>query len=258
MTFDAYLTDVLSRVHPGGYSARLRSSYKAWLKDFFIELQRYIPQLQQSHIEYIGQDATFFKCGCSAFTAPAGKIKSFHTIDDAEECDRVIAYPYTPGEFQAMVDDRFRCATDAEPATEYEAYGETYAYPTNLPLGLSYATPSIDRVVRSRERAFSVYNGYVWTWPVLNSDETGVLEWSGVKRSWRDSDEVSWKDENDDDDREIIALAELCLAWKSKLYIDCDEAGADTLKRLYDTAFAELKVDRKQIDVPEDIQPIRS
>ena len=72
MTFDAYLTDVLSRVHPGGYSARLRSSYKAWLKDFFIELQRYIPQLQQSHIEYIGQDATFFKCGCSAFTAPAG------------------------------------------------------------------------------------------------------------------------------------------------------------------------------------------
>lgn len=259
MTFDEYLTVVLARAFPSGYSARLKGNYRAWLKDCFIEAQKYIPQLQSNHLEYIGQDATYFSCGCSVFDAPLGKIKSLHTVLTTDACDKVLAYPYTEGEFKALVEQRSHCACEAErlPDDQYMVGSDYYYYPTNLPLGLSYATPSIDAPVRSKERAFSVHDSRIWTWPVLNSDETAVLRWSGVKRSWKDSDEVTWKDEAGDDDEEILALAELKIRWCSKLYHDCDESGAASLKGLYDTAFAELKVDRKQLEVPEDIIPIR-
>jgi hypothetical protein len=278
MTFSAYLDDVLSRVFPDGYSTRVKARYRSWLRDFLIEAQRYIPSLQTAHLERIGQDATFFSCGTSAFQAPPGRIRSFHTVLACDECDKVTAVPYTPTDFRKMLEERGTgCHTTAagecdpcyyedidcletrhEPYPYYEVGGAYFPYPDNLPLGLQYATNHIDRQVRSRVRSFALYDGFVWTWPVIQSNEIGVLRWHGVKKSWKDSDEMPWKDEAGDDLREIAQLAELFLGWKSKLHDDCDEQGAATLKSEYDGRFAEFLVDQKHLNLlpmPNDCFP---
>jgi len=269
MKFSSYLDDVLSRVFPDGHSNRVRGRYQAWLKDFLIEAQRYIPSLQTAHLERIGQDATFFACGTSAFQNPPGRIRSFHTVLECDECAKVTAVPYTPTEFRKMIEERGsgRYTTAAgecspcyyednscfdkrrEPYAYYEVGGDYFPYPDNLPLGLKYATNHIDLQVRSWVRAFSLHDGYVWTWPVIQSNEIGVLRWHGIKKSWKDSDEMPWKDESGDDLREIIQLAELFLGWKSKLHDDCDDAGASTLKSEYDGRFAEFLVEQKHLNL---------
>lgn len=265
MTFSEYRADVLSRVFPDGYSQRVLARYTSWLRDFLIEIQRYVPSLQTAHLERIPQDATFFSCGTSAFTAPPGKIQSFHTITDCDACDKVFAVPYDPTEFRRMLNERWSgcystasgecspCDADdtdclesrKEPYGYYEIGGAYFPYPTDLPLDLKYATSHIDATVRSRQRSFALYDGFVWTWPVINSNEIGVLRWHGIKRSWKDSDEMPWKDEAGEDMREIIQLAELFVGWKSKLHDDCDENGAATLKLEYDSRFAEFLVDQR-------------
>jgi hypothetical protein len=255
MTFQEYLNDILLRVFPDGHSQRLRGRYSAWLRDFFIEAQRYMPQLQEAHQEYIQQDATFFSCGSSAFTAPKGKIAGLYTQLTTDGCDRVVAEFYPQDEYRRLVDRLVESSCTGEAPYGYYEVGSTYfAYP-ELPLGLQHATPDIDLRLRSRERFFSVFDGYVWTHPVIQSTETAVLRWKGIKTNWGSSDEVPWKDEIGDEDRRVMALAELYLQWKAKLYDDCDENGAMTFKALYDRAFAELKVELKDLETPESRQP---
>lgn len=268
MTFAEFRTAVLANVFPDGYSSRLSTVYTNRIRDCLIELQRYIPSLQTAQREEIHQDATFFSCGTSAFTAPPGKIQSFETQLDCDACDVVRAVPYTPCEFRKMLEERGRknyntpsgtCGTcdygdtecldtRHEPYPYYEVGGVYFAYP-DLPLGLKYATNHIDREVRSKQRAFALYDGYVWTWPVLNSNEVGILKWHGVKKNWKDGDEMPWKDEAGEDLREIQDLVELFVGWKSKLMDDCDTQGASTLKALYDSRFAEFLVEQRHLNL---------
>lgn len=255
MTFQEYLNDILLRVFPDGHSQRLRGRYSAWLRDFFIEAQRYIPQLQESHREYIGQDATFFSCGSTAFRAPRGKVIGLHTQLSTDDCDKVTAEYYPPAEYQQLVDRKVESGCTGDAPYGYYEIGSTYFEYPELPLGLKHATPDIDRTARSRERFYSIFDDYIWTYPVIQSDETAVLRWRGVKTNWASADEVPWVDENQEPDREIMSLAELFLQWKSKLYDDCDESGASTFKALYDRGFAELKVERVDLERPEHRQP---
>lgn len=255
MTFQEYLNDILLRVFPDGHSQRLRGRYSAWLRDFFIEAQRYIPQLQESHREYIGQDATFFSCGSAAFTAPRGKIIGLETQLATDNCDRVVAEFYPQSEYQQLVDRKVESGCNGDAPYGYYEVGSTYFEYPDLPLGLQHATPEVDLRYRSRERFYSVFDGYVWTYPVIQSTETAVLRWRGIKTNWGATDEIPWKDEIGDEDRRVMSLAELYLQWKAKLYDDCDENGAMTFKSLYDRAFAELKVELKDLETPEARQP---
>jgi hypothetical protein len=268
MTFAEYRTAVLANVFPDGYSGRVEARYTSWMKDVLIELQKYIPSLQTHHRERIPQDATFFSCGTSAFKAPPGKIQSFHTELLCSDCDKVIAVPYTPRTFRLMLEERRRpkytnsdgscnpcyygdtACLDLrnEPYGYYEVDGIYFPYP-ELPLGLHYATPHIDLSCRSKERAFALYDGYVWTWPVIQSTEVGILRWHGIKRNWQNSDEIPWKDEEGDDMREIQEIVELFVGWKSKLHDDCDDAGAATMKSLYDGRFAEFMVSQQDLNI---------
>lgn len=268
MTFAEYRTAVLSNVFPDGYSSRVQSRYTSWIKDVLIELQKYIPSLQTPHLERITQGATFFSCGTSAFKAPPGKIQSFHTELLCSACDKVVAVPYSPRTFRLMLDERNRpkhtnhdgtcspcepydtaCLDQRnEPYSYYELSGSMYAYP-ELPLGLEYATNHIDAPCRSKERAFMLDDGYVWTWPAIQSTEVGVLRWHGIKRNWQESDEIPWKDEEGGDMREIQEIVELFVGWKSKLHDDCDDAGAATMKALYDSRFAEFMVSQRHLNL---------
>ena len=255
MTFQEYLNDILLRVFPDGHSQRLRGRYSAWLRDFFIEAQRYMPQLQEAHREYIGQDATFFSCGSAAFTAPKGKIIGLETRRPTDNCDRVAAEFYPQSAYQRLVDRKVESGCNGDAPYGYYEVGSTYFEYPELPLGLKHATPEVDLRDRSRERFYSVFDGYVWTYPVIQSTETAVLRWRGVKTNWGSTDEIPWKDESGDEGRRVMSRAELYLQWKAKLYDDCDENGAMTFKSLYDRAFAELKVELKDLETPEARQP---
>lgn len=268
MTFAEYRTAVLANVFPDGYSSRVLGRYTSWLKDFLIEIQKNVPSLQTPHVERIPQDATFFSCGTSAFQAPPGKIQSFHTELACNGCDKVRAVPYTPDRFRRMLEEVNRptytksdgtcnpceygdtaCLDQRnDPYPYYDVDGVYFPYPI-LPDGLQYATSHIDTVSRSTERAFALYDGRVWTWPVINSTEVGVLRWHGIKRNWKDSDEMPWKDEEGDDMREIQEIAELFIGWKAKLLDDCDEAGAATVKTLHDARMADFIVDQRHLNL---------
>lgn len=267
MTFLEYINEALREAFPDGYSSRLRSRYEAWARDALIDLQKCAPELQGKHKEYIPQSATFFSCGASAFDAPPGKVTSFHTELACNRCDRVVAVPYTPMDFRRMLDEQLTacksgckdpCGYDYEcadysklPYGYYDVDGVVFAYPTDLPDGLQFATATID-LPRSSQRAHALYDGRVWTWPVINSDEVGVLQWTGIKRNWKPSDEMPWKDESGEDARDILRLVILSIQWHAKMFDDCDVNGGAVLKSLYENERAFFIVDtRNEEQLPE-------
>jgi Family of unknown function (DUF5977) len=59
-----------------------------------------------------------------------------------------------------------------------------------LPQGFHYPQSSTDAGGRSRGGVWALYHGRIYIAPWIESDETVVIEWNGIKDTWGDSDTV--------------------------------------------------------------------
>lgn len=205
MTFLELFNDVASRVWPEGRSARLATLHKGWLRDALIELQRHVKCLQASHLHYVTLQATYFSCGSSVFEVPNGAvIKEFWTEDNLTRCKKIHANPLDKDSYQCLVEGPTNCACSIpDPYQKYLVGDDYYDYP-ELPLGLKYVDSAVDSETRACARSFSMFDGFIWTYPALTSLETGVLRWEGLKKTWADSDPLPWNDDMGNLDNDII------------------------------------------------------
>jgi hypothetical protein len=208
MTFAELFTDVGGRVWPEGRSARLVTLHKGWLRDCLIDLQRKVACLQTSHLHYVTIQATYFSCGSSAFEVPSGAIvKEFWTEDNETRCKKIKANPLSKSEYECMLKAVPSCGCDVpDPYQNYLVGDDYYAYP-ELPLGLKYVTDVVDSETRACSRSFSLFDGFIWTYPALTSLETGVLRWEGIKKTWADTDPIPWLDDMGNVDNDVIQAA---------------------------------------------------
>lgn len=255
MTFAELFTQISQNVWPEGEARNLRTLHRNLLRDALIDLQKKVPCLQTQNIEYINHDNTFFFCGASAITAPTGFIQSLRTIPDLldtqnwMQCDAVWADPESRQEFECRLENAANCGEGLiscqctypidMPYGYYLAYGEYYPYP-QLPLGLMYADSTTDNTCRARTRWFAMFNGYIYTYPVINSDELIILEWHGIKRNWVDADVFPYLDEEDQPDRQVIEAAEYYVMSEHAIRIDCDKDKMLIARGRYDQLVAEL------------------
>ena len=261
MTFEELTLEISHNVWPEGEARNLRPLHKNLIRDGLIDLQKKIPCLQSQNIEYVRHGATFFSCGASAFGAPNGYIQSLRTIPDLlttydwRQCDSVWAQPQSRQEFECILANAAQCGESLTncsctypivmPLGYYcVGYGETYPYP-ELPLGLMYADATTDKPCRARERWFAMYNCYIYTYPVIQSNEVIILEWHGIKRTWNDEDVIPYVDESDEVNRQIVMALEYFVACEHTLRIDCDDAKSQLQRARYNQLVAEMIVECK-------------
>lgn len=247
MTFSELFTDVSGRVWPEGRSARLATLHKGWLRDCLIDIQRKVVCFQASHLHYVSLQATYFSCGSSVFEVPPGAVvKEFWTEDNATRCKKIHAKPMGKDDFQCLTESAPNCSCDIpDPYQSYLVGEDYYDYP-ELPLGLKYVTEVVDSENRACSRAFSMFDGFIWTYPALTSLETGVLRWEGVKKTWADTDIIPWVDDMGNVDNDVIQAAVFFLESRKAHKESCDANEAANWESRYRDLLRDMLIDCKR------------
>lgn len=247
MNFLQFKNLVYAECFPSKESSRLDPRHEGWIKSGLIEIQQKIPCLKEEHREYISQDATYYSCGASAFPQPPGSYITGLRIQNADnDCDYVDAVPYTEAMFRNVLQRIQQCSCSAPTGTYGdEYYGYAYDYGSVDP-ELRPATSAIDLATTPTDHAFALFEGNVWLWPVLNSDRIAVLRWAGVKKNWKNTDVMPWKDERNEDDREVVELINAYLLTRYYQFDKCDSEKAGAANQLYMRKRAEMIIECKR------------
>ncbi len=232
MTFAEFKAAVYAETIPDKESVRLTLRHEGWIKSALIDLQLKVKCLQSAHTQYIQQAETFYTCGTTLFPIPAGGIvKSMRVEETEKRCNGVDVVPQTESVFRGIRNTKAgRCAIPKDaPAESVEE-----VIPSTPALDLGY-TPS--------DRSFSIFDGNIWLWPVLNSTQTIVLKWSGVKRSWEDADVMPWLDEEGNPDYEVQEAVQWFFYWKRYQFDLCDMEKAGASLETYRLKRSDMMVD---------------
>lgn len=247
MTFLELFTDVSGKVWPEGRSARLLTLHKGWLRDCLIDLQRKVACLQTAHLHYVGLQATYYSCGSSVFEVPPGAVvKEFWTEDNETRCKKIHANPLSRDDYQCLVEGPTNCSCEIpDPYQQYLVGDDYYEYP-ELPLGLKYVTEVVDSETRAKVRSFSLFDGYIWTYPAMSSLETGILRWEGIKKTWADTDPIPWVDDMGNVDNDVIQAALYYMESRKAHKEACDANEAANWESRYRDLVRDMIIDCKR------------
>ncbi len=182
---------------PNGVPENLEDAVGTYVLSGLIEAQRNIKCLQYRHDDVYAACQTFWNCGASVITAPKGRILRAYTIDNDAWCRPVPLRPVSMPEFR-------RWQTKWK-ANWRSSYFSPPASGAQLPMGFDVPTTSSDAVCgRATTGIFALEASAnrLWVGPWIQTTESIVLEWQGIKRSWSDGDIVP-------DDEDFIRLIRL-------------------------------------------------
>jgi hypothetical protein len=227
-----------------------------------IDIQSVVDCAQQDNTDLVPQCATFYECGLTVLQAPRGNIKKVSVIDKTD--------PVTHKEDPTLPDNY--CSeipynqVDSCHVRRYLAArggccglgfffgldpflcGKAFPIPTDeglpaglkpLPLGFHYAQTSTDRVLtngqgyRARMGIWALERGKIFVAPWIQSTETVIIVWDGIKRKYADDEAV-------DDDPLLQTAVEEWVRWHHADRYDKDEAEAARAAVAYDMARSAL------------------
>jgi hypothetical protein len=210
-TFGQLKTDLRLQIWPNGEAENLRPSHDQSFIDALMDLQQWVDCQQQDNTQLVPQCATTYNCGVTAFDAPRGFIKGLSVIDkvnpDTGLEDATAADDYC-SEIKYCEIDYCHFSAYVRTSNKHGCclpffFGVTkHCYPTPtdeglpaglapMPLGYHYPQESTDSAIgRATSGVWAKNRGHIYVFPWLQSTETIILLWDGLKRSWVDGDFV--------------------------------------------------------------------
>lgn len=211
-TFGELKTKIKANVFPTGEAPNLVAAHNKAFVDALMDLQEWVDCLQQDNTQLVDQCATLFNCGLTVFDAPRGIIRSVSVIDrvnattgkedataDLDWCAEIYYRQIDPCLMHGFLArgktlgccpniPAFFCLSTANkgafPAPTDEGLGNLPL----LPLGHHYGQASTDATCRSLTGVWAIERGHIYIAPWIQSTETAVVRWDGLKRSWADAD----------------------------------------------------------------------
>ena len=181
-TIAALRTEILADVFPIGVPDNLTGQVNNLFTDALIDLNRWVECLQKNNTTVVRCCNTYFDCGLTVLEAPKGRIKRVYTIANDEWCDRVY---YTQVSYGHIREERKKLVYTAP---------DQPAGAAPLPMGVLYPDSSSDDTVsvRARRGDYAIHRRRLYLMPWLQSNESVVIEWEGVKVDWADTDVVDY------------------------------------------------------------------
>lgn len=257
MTFGDLKTAIRANLPFGaaGEAPNLVAAHNKLFVDCLIDLQMAVVCLQSDNTSIFPQCATFYNCGFTVFPKPRGFIKKVSVIDKINPTthkedptaadDYCSEIPYT--QVDACHIHRYLAASRRAgccfPTFAFLGCSRTPPVPTDaglpaglpvLPLGFHYPQTSTDRVSASgdvRWRAhmgiWAIERGKIWMSPWIQSTESVLVVWDGIKRTWGDTDTI-------DDDPLLAEALESYVRWKHAENYDHDYEAAAAARLAYE------------------------
>ena len=259
LTFGQLKTDCRSRLFPSCEADNLVADHDKSFIDALIDLQTWVPCLQQDNTDIFPQCSTTYNCGLTVLPVPRGIIKKVSVIDkidpvnhlenpdvDDDWCSEVVYTEVDSCHVRRYL-DMSRRGGCCLPIGLFFGLGfchhRPYPTPTNaglpsglapLPLGYSYPQSSTDRTWgRAGGGVWAKDRTNILVAPWIQSTESVVIKWDGLKRSWGDADLV-------DDDPLFVQAVELYVRWQHAWKWDKDQQAAQDAAAAYAAARAQL------------------
>lgn len=173
----AFKTELRSLIWPYPNEAKsLKSAHDAAFLEAIVDIQTWVRQLQRNHTDVFPFCATLFECNKTLVAAPRGVIQRVYTINTDSWCDKVL---YQSAKF-----------------VDVEAWArQLIDTPANtaavIQQGIQKADDSTDNTCgskRARRGIWAIYRRRLHIAPYIQSTESLVVEWDGVKGDWLDTD----------------------------------------------------------------------
>lgn len=230
-TFSELKTDCNAILWPEGTPENLTTAINAFYQEAMVDIARYVPCLQERNESVYEQCSTYFRCGTTWLDAPKGYITKVY-VTQGDNCQPVVYHQTTPSEINCWS----RRLVEIVDSPANEGLSE-------LKLGFKYPEQSTDSTSgRALTGLWALdtrgNGGRIIIAPWIQSDESVVVEWSGVKHSWGDDDPVL-----EDDDSMLPLVRKAVRMYVRHAYEDayvCDKVQTFACKQAYDDAFGEL------------------
>ena len=215
-TFDFFVSDLRATIFPEGEAENLIANHRKYIVDALIDLQQKIPCLRVQHRDRVSMADTFTECEASVTSAPRGFISQIYAVTQDNCCARRYFQPVDWDEMQQILKDNQNCGRLIEPTYYY--YTDYYGYSDYPEYGCLYygdSSGATDLRFRPTISYSAMKDGNLYLFPWLQSNEVLVIEWDGIKRSWKDTDEVQFN-------REVQDAVEHFLDFRTASREDCD------------------------------------
>lgn len=215
-TFGQLKSTLRNLIWPQGEAINLVAFHDRSFLDAIMDIQKWVPCAQQDNTNIVPHCATFYRCGMTILDAPRGYIKQVSVIDkinpdtgleDAESpddyCSEIVykQISWCHVERYLQVSRNAGCCFPIP--TFFALFGcnkANYPIPTDeglpaglapLPLGYHYPQESTNRTWgRSLSGVWALDRGKIWIVPWIQSTETVLIKWDGIKREWGESDPI--------------------------------------------------------------------
>lgn len=218
-TFGQLKAELRAIIFPAQEAVNLIAAHDKSFLDAFIEIQTFVLCAQQNNTSLFPHCSTLYNCGLTVIdSAPRGNIMKVSVIDKinattgledaAASDDWCSEIPYNQVDachIHAYYRNarRFGCCPSIPIffGLDPSCCGKA-AYPTptdvglpaglaKLPLGFHYAQDSTNlKNSRATAGVWAMERGQIWIAPWIQSTETVVVKWDGIKRTWSDADPV--------------------------------------------------------------------
>lgn len=177
ISFGALKAELKAQIWPNGVPENLVVPIDASFEDAFIDIQPYVECLQKQHVDVFAQCATYFRCGMTVFDKPRGIIRRVRTFQ-GDFCDPVTLTPVTMDEIYCWS----RRFMDRVVAPENAGMPQ-------LPMGYRFADATTDSEFgRAILGLYSWERERMFVAPWIQSTESVMVEWDGLKRKFNDAD----------------------------------------------------------------------
>jgi hypothetical protein len=216
-TWAQFKSAIRAQTWPDGEAQNLTASHDKSFIDALIDIQTWVSCAQQNNTSLFPHCSTFYRCGLTVIdSAPRGTIQSVSVIDkinpstgleDAESpddwCSEEVYHQVDACHVQAYLKGSNRRGCCLPIPLFFGLVGCTkglFPVPTDtglpaglpvLPLGFHYPQTSTDRTWgRAGSGIWAMERGQIFIAPWINSTETVVIKWDGIKREWSDADPI--------------------------------------------------------------------
>lgn len=224
-TFLELKKELRALIWPPGEARTLRAAHDAQFIEAMIDLQKWVPCLQANNVSQFEQCGTYWEDAKTLVNSPNGIIRAVYTLANGEWRDKV---RYESASWLDMLAWAKQLWLSVTP--------KNLGLPV-LPTGIKFAEKAADSTIgRARCGIYAVHRQKLYVAPWIQSNETLVVEWDGVKETWSDTDGLD-PDLWGNDVKEAIKLF---VRWKHESAYGTDLTLKASLAQDYQAKLADL------------------
>lgn len=173
-------TDIRNSIWASGEPENLVVAHDTLFQEAFADVAKWVICERDDNVDVVEFSKTFFKNGMTVIPAPPGIVTRVFTVANKDFTDPVFVRQRQWPEPESWALNLY-----LSPHPDVTKAGK-------LPIGFGYADELNDSLYgRARTAVWAVYQRNIYIAPWIQSNESVVIEWKGIKKQWGDNDLIN-------------------------------------------------------------------